>query len=104
MMVEILCGILGDANYSSNVRRWAFAVPGEDPANLGHCFIAIDPNCFAPGFTDRMSDLNAIHRDLKPSPSAPGPVLVAGDPERINMEQTDKVDGIKEWIKYRLFT
>ena len=47
MMVEILCGILGGGNYSSNIRRWAFAVPGEDPANLGHCFIAIDPECFA---------------------------------------------------------
>ena len=27
------------------------------PANLGQCFVAIDPSFFAPGFEDRMSDM-----------------------------------------------
>ena len=42
-----------------------------------------------------MSDLMKMHRDLEPSPSAKGPVLVAGDPERIHMKQTDEQGGIK---------
>ena len=58
--------------------------------------MAIDPDCFAPGFKDRLTDLNKIHRELKPSPNAPGSVLVAGDPERINMRATDEAGGIKE--------
>ena len=61
--------------------------------------MAIDPNCFSPGFAERLSDLNRIHRDLKPSPNAPGQVLVAGDPERINMRASDEANGIKEMFK-----
>jgi len=57
--------------------------------------MAIDPDCFAPGFKDRLTDLNKIHRELKPSPNAPGSVLIAGDPERINMRATDEAGGIK---------
>ena len=61
--------------------------------------MAIDPDCFAPGFIDRMDDLNKIHRDLPAAPDAPGPVLVPGDPERIHMEKCDKLDGIPYPIK-----
>lgn len=32
----------------------------------GQCFVAIDPNSFASGFNDRMSDLLAIHRGMEP--------------------------------------
>ena len=64
--------------------------------------MAIDPDCFAPGFKDRLTDLNKIHRELKPSPNAPGSVLVAGDPERINMRATDEAGGIKEKFERNL--
>ena len=56
--------------------------------------MAIDPTCFAPGFSDRLSDLHKIHRDLEPSPNAQGPVLVPGDPERIHMAECDEKKGI----------
>ena len=42
-----------------------------------------------------MSDLMKMHREMEPSPSAKGPVLVAGDPERIHMKETDEQGGIK---------
>ena len=32
----------------------------------GQCFIAIDPDAFAPGFSDRMTELMAICRGLEP--------------------------------------
>ena len=43
----VLCGILSGSQYSENVRRWGTT---DRQADLGQCFIAIDPNCFAPGF------------------------------------------------------
>lgn len=95
MMVEVLCGILGDGKYGSNVRRWGFHGENDEEANLGQCFMAIDPSSFAPGFEGRMSDLMKMHREMEPSPSAKGPVLVAGDPERIHMKETDEQGGIK---------
>ena len=45
-----------------------------------------------------MSDLMKMHREMEPSPSAKGPVLVAGDPERIHMKETDEQGGIKVTI------
>lgn len=35
-------------------------------ADLGQCFVAIDPTFFAPGFEDRMSDLMGYCRDMEP--------------------------------------
>ncbi|KAG5677242.1 hypothetical protein PVAND_007016 [Polypedilum vanderplanki] len=92
-MVEILCGILSGSLYSNKVRKWTH-VGSDAEADLGQFFIAIDPNCFAPGFTDRQTDMNNILRNLKPvDPSKP--VLVAGDPEREHMEKVDKEGGVR---------
>ncbi|KAK9679663.1 Malate/L-lactate dehydrogenase [Popillia japonica] len=45
-LVEIFCGILGGATYGPNVRKWGTT---DRTANLGQCFVAINPQCFAPG-------------------------------------------------------
>lgn len=65
-MVEVLCGISADADFATKLRKWSLKGTHENDANLGHVFIAVDPECFAPGFTDRMSEMNGILRDLTP--------------------------------------
>lgn len=35
-------------------------------ANLGQCFIAVDPEMFAPGFSDRLQDLMDFLRKMEP--------------------------------------
>ncbi|KAI8419891.1 hypothetical protein MSG28_008516 [Choristoneura fumiferana] len=50
-MVELFCGISsGDGG----------------PADLGHCFMALDPECFAPGFGDRLAESMQHWRQLEP--------------------------------------
>lgn len=90
MMVEVFCGILGGATYGPNVRRWQ-----TEPAtaNLGQCFVAVNPNCFAPGFEDRMTDLSNTCRNL-PKAEGETEILVAGDPERKHMKKCDDLGGI----------
>lgn len=64
-MVEILCGILSGANFSTKVRKWTHS-GSDSEADLGQCFVALDPKCFAPGFTGRVSELNEILRNSTP--------------------------------------
>uniref|UniRef100_A0A3B3XZP8 Malate dehydrogenase n=1 Tax=Poecilia mexicana TaxID=48701 RepID=A0A3B3XZP8_9TELE len=90
MMVEVFCGILAGAQYSKYVRTWKVT---DRVANLGQCFVAINPENFAPGFNERMSDLLSIQRDQ--DPAEPGsPVLAPGDPERLNMKKCEEIGGI----------
>jgi len=91
MMVEIFCGILSGSHYSTNVRRWGAT---DRVADLGQCFVAIDPAQFAPGFAERLADLNKMHRELPTAPDAPGPVKVPGDPERDHMAKCEEMGGI----------
>ncbi|XP_059611852.1 uncharacterized oxidoreductase YjmC [Phlebotomus argentipes] len=91
-LVEVMCGIMSGSNYASNIRKWTHA-GNDEAANLGQCFIAVDPNCFAPGFSDRLTDLNRLLRDLPPS-DPEKPVLVAGDPEKAHMAKVKKSGGI----------
>lgn len=90
MMVEVLCGILGGSSYSTNIRRWGTT---GDAADLGQCFIAVNPAMFADGFQGRMQDLMDTHRQLTPT-DPEKPVLVAGDPSRINMKKCKEIGGI----------
>lgn len=92
-MVDILCGVLAGSLFSNKVRKWTH-VGSDAEANLGQFFIAIDPNCFAPGFKDRQSEMNEILRNLTPvDPNKP--VLVAGDPERNHMRMVDEQGGVQ---------
>ncbi|KAK6165965.1 hypothetical protein SNE40_022767 [Patella caerulea] len=90
MMVEVFCGILAGSNFGPNVRSWK---THDKKANLGQCFVAIDPTAFAPGFTDRMSELIDHCRNLEPA-TGQSEVLVPGDPERNHMKECDKLGGI----------
>lgn len=90
MMVEVLTSVLSGAEMCSFVRKWKTY---EKHANLGHCFLAIDPEAFADGFTDRMQDLMDHNRNLEPV-EGEREVLVAGDPERQHMALCDKLGGI----------
>jgi len=91
MLVEIFCGILGGAEFGPNIRRWKDTTR---VANLGQCFIAINPDAFAPGFPERMQTLLDICRTT-PLAAGETEVLVAGDPERKHMRKCDKEGGIK---------
>ncbi|SPP85348.1 blast:Malate dehydrogenase [Drosophila guanche] len=92
-MVDILSGVMSGANYSTQVRKWTHA-GADSAADLGQVFIAVDPNCFAPNFEERMTDFNARLRGVKPTdPSKP--VLLPGDKESQNMASVDAAGGIQ---------
>lgn len=113
-MVEVFCGVLAGANYATKIRKWTHA-GADSEADLGQCFVAINPACFAPGFEGRLSDLTGILRNmpmvcescifvcslfrysctriyLQTDPNHP--VLVAGDPELHHMAMVDKEGGL----------
>ncbi|XP_058806678.1 uncharacterized oxidoreductase YjmC [Phymastichus coffea] len=89
-MVEVLCGILSGAQYGPNVRTWK---TGDAVANLGQCFMAINPEVFAPGSKDRLAHLLQQLRELPKTGDKC--VQVAGDPERTAMAKVDKDGGIE---------
>ncbi|KAL7046887.1 hypothetical protein ACKWTF_002730 [Chironomus riparius] len=92
-MIEVLCGILSGSLFSNKVRKWThFGSDAE--ADLGQFFIAIDPSCFAPGFTGRLSEMNDILRNLTPV-DPEKPVLLAGDPEKNHMKKVDSDGGVR---------
>ncbi|XP_077293118.1 putative oxidoreductase YjmC [Arctopsyche grandis] len=86
-MVEILCGISAGSLYGQKVRQWAHTGQG-GAANLGQCFIAMDPSNFAPGFDARMSDLLGQLRGLEAT-DPNNKVLAPGDKERANVDKAD---------------
>ncbi|XP_031638988.1 uncharacterized protein LOC116351078 [Contarinia nasturtii] len=93
-MVEVMTGILSNANFATKGRKWSLDDSSSSEANIGHVFIAINPNCFAPGFTDRMTEMNGILRNVQPV-NEEKPVLVPGDLERAYMKKTDEEGGIR---------
>lgn len=62
-LVEIFAGILPGATYGPNIRPW---LTTERIADLGQSFFAINPQCFEPGFQERLSDLMNIIRKSEP--------------------------------------
>ena len=63
MAVEVLTSILAGATYGKNVRTWRETAK---VADLGQCFIAIDPANFAPDFSGRLQLYLDEMRGLKP--------------------------------------
>jgi LDH2 family malate/lactate/ureidoglycolate dehydrogenase len=79
MMVHILGGTLVGSSFSPIRNRMQ---KPNDPDDIGHFFMAIDPGAFrAPGEFE--ADLDAVIDELHATPAADPakPVLVAGDPE-----------------------
>ncbi|XP_055295358.1 uncharacterized oxidoreductase YjmC isoform X2 [Sitodiplosis mosellana] len=93
-VVDVLTGVSSGASFATNVRRWTLDGSSHEEANLGQVFIAVDPNCFAPGFETRMTEFNGILRNLPPADEEK-PVLVPGDPEHAHMVKVDKEGGIR---------
>nr|XP_045581329.1 uncharacterized oxidoreductase YjmC-like isoform X2 [Procambarus clarkii] len=90
MLVEVFCGIMSGGQYGPNVRKW---MQTDREADLGQCFVAIDPSFFSPGFEDRMSDMMDYCRGMEPAEQGK-PVLAPGDPERSHVEKVKKEGGI----------
>ncbi|XP_026320620.1 uncharacterized protein LOC113230755 [Hyposmocoma kahamanoa] len=99
-VVDLLCGIASGANYGHHIRSWSHSGSG-GPANLGQCFIAVDIDCFAPGFGDRLTESMQHWRKIEPSdPSLP--VLAPGDKEKKKAKETDEcgtVSFVQQQIK-----
>ena len=89
LMVEVLCGILSGSNFGPNIRQWK---ERGKIANLGQCFIVINPDAFTTGSKDRLAKLLTQLRNLPPVENKT--VLIPGDPERIAMKRVDKEGGI----------
>ncbi|KAJ1371844.1 hypothetical protein KIN20_033875 [Parelaphostrongylus tenuis] len=63
MMVEVLCGIMAGSSFGKSIRTWRTST---GILNLGQCFVAIEPDCFAPQFNDRLACFLAETRELNP--------------------------------------
>ncbi|XP_018620796.1 uncharacterized protein LOC108942142 [Scleropages formosus] len=90
LMVEVFCGMLAGSQYSKYIRNWKVT---DRVADLGQCFVALDPANFAPGFKGRMSDLLSLHRGLEPA-NPETPVVAPGDPERFSIQKCRSLGGI----------
>ncbi|XP_068620221.1 uncharacterized oxidoreductase YjmC-like [Battus philenor] len=100
-MVELFCGVLSGSFYGHHIRSWSHKGDG-GPANLGHCFVAIDPESFAPGFSTRLADCITHWRSLEPTdPNLP--VLAPGDKEKNHAQKTDR-DGTVTYLEQQLHT
>ena len=87
MFVELITGLLSGSDSAHNVRDWRSY---NTEANLGQCFVAINPEMFCPGMPSRLQELMDHIRNLEPvDPTKP--VLVPGDPERLSRAHVDKV-------------
>jgi LDH2 family malate/lactate/ureidoglycolate dehydrogenase len=85
MMAHILGGTLSGASFSPIRNRTQRA---QDPDNLGHFFMAIDPGAFRDEGefeADLDAAIDVLHQTPPANPAAP--VLVAGDPEAAKREQ-----------------
>lgn len=99
MMVEVLSGILSGSMYGPHIQRFGKMT---EPANLGHCFIVINPECFAPGFRSRLSKILKELRTSQPI-DPKKPVKAAGDPEREHKLAVDRAGGVR-YVKNQMDT
>jgi LDH2 family malate/lactate/ureidoglycolate dehydrogenase len=85
LMVHILGGALSGASFSPIRVK---TQKKDQPDNLGHFFLAIDPALFRPAgaFEDDLDEvIDILHATPPVDPAQP--VLVPGDPERVSREK-----------------
>ena len=82
MMVEVFCSLLTGMPFGRQICRM-YGDPLENKRYLGHFFMALRVDCFAPAgeFQRRMGEMMAEVRS-EPSNNSPEGVQVPGDPER----------------------
>jgi LDH2 family malate/lactate/ureidoglycolate dehydrogenase len=82
LLVDILTGVLGGSTAAPLIAPLFSTEGGE--SDLGQLFIAIDPDAIdEPGAFERRLEAELdLLREGRRSADAPGPILVAGDPER----------------------
>ncbi|CAD5207417.1 unnamed protein product [Bursaphelenchus okinawaensis] len=90
MMVEIFSSILSGGTFGKNVRTWRDT---DRIADLGQFFVAIDPDCFAPNFNERLQQFIDETRNLRPVDENKK-VMVPGDPERLNIKRSEQAGGV----------
>ncbi|XP_023341588.1 uncharacterized protein LOC111711452 [Eurytemora carolleeae] len=95
LMVEIFCGILSGSDWGPHIRKWKIQ---NQIANLGQCFIALDPSVFTPGFQDRSQSLLDTCRGLVPlDPNLA--VIIPGDRGRAREQKAEEEGGIRYKIE-----
>lgn len=91
LMVEIFCGIMSGSAWGPHVRKWKIQ---DQVADLGQCFVAIDPSAFTDTFPGRLQSLLDTCRGLTPlDPDLP--VLVPGDRGRGREAAVRERGGVK---------
>jgi LDH2 family malate/lactate/ureidoglycolate dehydrogenase len=76
LLVEVLAAVLPGAAVGPEVA--GTFVDSDRPSNVGHFFLALDPEAFGPGFAQRMDQLAAALRAIEPVDAA-RPVRLPGD-------------------------
>lgn len=95
MMVELFTALLSGSARAPHVRHWK---QREQMANVGHCFIAIDPACFNPNFEDDLDSLARDARSQEPANESQR-VKFPGDPELERVRLVEQLGGIPYWPK-----
>jgi (2R)-3-sulfolactate dehydrogenase (NADP+) len=96
LLVEVLSGVLSGAAVGPEVV--GTFVPADRESNVGHCFVAIDPEALAPGFAGRMDRLAADLRRL--GGRAPGDRRHA-ERERLLAEGVEVSDALVAELRQR---
>lgn len=76
-MVGILCGPLAGGSFGKQIRQWRSVLENENPktANLGQCFIAVNPAMFSDTYEKDLQEFAEMLRESKPMDGTNGPIL-----------------------------
>ncbi|XP_041450025.1 uncharacterized oxidoreductase YjmC [Drosophila obscura] len=91
-MIDLLCGVLSGANFSTQIPPWKSNVQSKSP-NLGQIFFAIDPDFFVPDFLERLDDFNECIKNSCPV-KAENPIQLPGELEMRHMHLVEKLGGL----------